>query len=102
MVTYPVYVRRNSYRGADPRKKAKAQQENLDASILEATANRLIQAQTRGIKSYLWAEISRESGLAYDTVKRLGFSIDGGSNGFTATRPGLTEEEYEHAMKGLE
>lgn len=102
MVTYPVHVARNGYRGADPRKRAKAQQENRDASILEATANRLIQAQTRGIKSYLWAEISRESGLDYDTVKRLGFSIDGGSNGFTATRVGLTEEEYERAMKGLE
>lgn len=102
MVTYPVHVRRNSYRGADPRKKAKALQENLDASILEATANRLIQAQARGIKSYLWMEISRESGLDYETVKRLGFSIDGGSNGFTATRPGLTEEEYKRAMEGLD
>lgn len=100
MVTYPVHVRRNSYRGSDPKKRAKANSENLDASRIEQAANRLIQAQKRAIKTYLWMEISNESGVDYEIVRKLGYSIDGGSNGFTAVRPGLSEADYERALNG--
>lgn len=92
MVTYPVRVKRNNYRGNDARKKSVAAQENRDAYQIEQTANRLIQAQVQDIKVYLWMEISRESDVDFETVRRLGFSIDCGSNGFTATRPGYVME----------
>lgn len=100
MVTYPVRVPRNPYRGNDAKKRAKAYEDNQYAALIEATANRLIQAQKRAVQSYLWMEISRESQIDYEVVKRLGFSIDGGSNGFTAIRPGLSQEDYQRAMNG--
>ncbi|MBV4536874.1 hypothetical protein [Pseudomonas urmiensis] len=102
MVSYPIYVKRNTYRGRDARKQAKASSENRDASILEDTVNRLLKQQTQPIKTYLWSEISRESGLDFEIVKRLGYSIDCGSNGFTATRPGLSQDEFDRAMRGEE
>ncbi|KEY87817.1 hypothetical protein PC358_01515 [Pseudomonas capeferrum] len=92
MVSYPIYVTRNSYRGNDIKKRAKASQDNQDAARIEEACNRLIQNQTQPIQSYLWMEVSRESGVDYETVRRLGYSIDGGSNGFTATKPGLSQE----------
>ena len=100
MVSYPVYVSRNSYRGNDRRKKARASQDNQDAARIEDACNRLIKKQTQPVQSYLWMEVSRESGVDYETVRRLGYSIDGGSNGFTATRPGMTQEEIKRGMRG--
>ncbi|WP_371438322.1 hypothetical protein [Polaromonas sp.] len=96
MVTHPIHVGRNNYRGADARKKAKTQTENRDASQLEQHVNAMLLAQTEPIKVYFWGEISRDSGMSYDTVARLGFSIDGGSGGFTAWRHDMT---YEQAME---
>ena len=100
MVSYPIYVKRSSYRGSDKKKQAKANQDNYDAARIEEACNRLIQNQTQGVQSYLWLEVSRESGVDYETVRRLGYSIDGGSNGFTATKPGLSQEEIRQAMRG--
>lgn len=100
MVSYPIYVARNSYRGNDKKKRAKASQDNQDAARIEEACNRLIQNQTQPIQSYLWMEVSRESGVDYETVRRLGYSIDGGSNGFTASKPGLSQEEIRQGMRG--
>lgn len=100
MVSYPVYVARNPYRGNDKKKTAKASQDNQDAARIEEACNRLIQNQTQPVQSYMWLEVSRESGVDYETVRRLGYSIDGGSNGFTATRPGMTQDEIVRGMRG--
>lgn len=96
MKTHPIYVSRNSYRGADPKKRAKAISENHDAALLEGYVNQLLLKQEAPIQVYSWTEISQGCGLSYGTVERLGFSIDGGSNGFTAWRHDLT---YEQAME---
>lgn len=95
MKTYPIYVARNSYRGSDPRKRAKAQRENEQATALEAYVNQLLLAQTEPIRVYLWGEIASGCGLDYETVARIGYSIDCGSGGFTAWRHDMT---YEQAM----
>lgn len=100
MVTYPIHVKRNSYRGAEARKKIMAMQDNRDATAIEQAANRLIQSQTVAFQIYTWGAIARESGVDADTVRRLGFSIDGGSNGFTAIRPGLSQDDIQRALKG--
>ena len=92
MVTYPVHVRRNGYRGSDASKRAKANSENRDASVLEDYANKLLLAQTRPIQVYFWMELAQGTGLPYETVARLGASIDGGSGGFTAWRHDMTSE----------
>jgi hypothetical protein len=93
MVTYPISVHRDGYRGRDAGKKMKAARHNMNAQALEQAANELLRAQKEPIQSYLWHELSKASGLDIDTVRSLGFSIDGGHNGYTAIRPGLTFEE---------
>lgn len=98
MVTHPISVRRNNYRGSDARKRAKTHAENRDANQLEQHINTMLLNQKEPIKVYLWGEIARDTGMSYDTVARLGYSIDGGSGGFTAWRHDMT---YEQAMEAV-
>lgn len=98
MITYPARVHRDTYRGSNQRRMIKRDQHNRYAVTIENAVNRLLLAQTEPIRTYLWMEISEESGVPFDIVKDLGYSIECGSNGFTATRPGLSEDEYLEAM----
>jgi hypothetical protein len=99
MVTYPITVRRESYRGNDAKKRDKMYQENDLASIMETKINEVLLKQTEPIKTYLWHEVSTITGLSVESVKRLGMSIDGGSGGFTAYRHDLTLEQALAANK---
>lgn len=96
MKTYPVHVARSNYRGADPKKRARAAAHNRDAALLESCANEMLKKQTDAVHVYGWAELANATGLPYERVAELGFSIDGGSNGFTAWRHDLT---YDAAME---
>lgn len=96
MKTYPIHVARSNYRGADPKKRAKAAAHNRDAALLESCANDLLKKQTEAVRAYLWMELAMATGLSYDRVAELGYSIDGGSGGFTAWRHDLG---YEAAME---
>jgi hypothetical protein len=93
LVTYPIHVRGASYRGADPRKREKAASQNRIASELEAHINALLKAQTRPIQQYLYHEIADATGHSIQKVRELCFSIDGGHNGFTAYRSGMSAEQ---------
>ena len=95
MITHPVHVGRKSYRGGDVRKREKISRYNQQAAALEACVNAMLLEQTLPVETYLWMEIANRSGLPYDAVQEMGYSIDGGSNGFTAWRHDLT---YEQAM----
>ncbi|MGY8829216.1 MAG: hypothetical protein ACKVIS_06645 [Pseudomonadales bacterium] len=99
-VQFYVQVGAITHRGSNAKKQAKAAETNRYASRIEQAANRLIQAQQEAIRSYHWMEISEESDVPYEIVRDLGFSIDCGSNGFTAIRPGLSNEDYQKAMRG--
>lgn len=99
MKTHPIYIPRNSYRGSDAKKRAKAASENRDAALMEEHVNQLLLKQEEPIRVYSWMEISQGCGLSYSTVERLGFAIDGGSNGFTAWRHDLTYEEAMEAQR---
>lgn len=99
MVTHPIRVGRNGYRGHDPRKQRKAAQDNRIAADLEVKINAMLLQQERPIQTYLWHEIAKATRHDYDIVKRLGYSIDGGSNGFTAWRHDMT---YPEAWKALD
>lgn len=96
MKTYPIHVGRSNYRGSDPKKRAKAMAHNRDAELLESRANTLLQNQTEPVRTYLWMELATATGLSYDRVAELGYSIDGGSGGFTAWRHDMG---YEAAME---
>lgn len=100
MVSYPVHVSRDMYRGSNPRLQEKARTRNHHAALIESGANALIQNQKDAIHVYGWSEISRASGLPIEVVEELGFSIDCGSSGFTATRPGLSQAQIERALNG--
>ncbi|MBZ2207138.1 hypothetical protein [Massilia soli] len=88
MVSYPIHIRRDTYRGRDPHKQQKALDHNRNVAELERKINEMLQAQTEPIKVYMWAEIARATGFSYDFVAEVGYTIDGGSGGFTATAPG--------------
>ena len=98
MVTYPISIARVGYRGSDPNKRAKAARENQTAADLERAINDLLLKQELPVQSYTYHEISSITGYSVETVRRLGFSIDCGHNGFTALRRGLSIEE---AMKSI-
>jgi hypothetical protein len=100
VVSYPITVRRSSYRGADPRKKQKAAEENSAAALLEKLINERLLEQTEPIKSYMYYELSELSGMSIEVVRRLCFSIDGGHNGLTAVRKGMTYEAALAEMHG--
>lgn len=101
MVTYPIHVARDGYRGADPKKRAKAQLKNQLASKLEAYINDRLQHQSEPIRMYTYHEIASETGIDFEIVKSLGHSIDGGSGGFTAYKSGLPQEQaMDLAAKG--
>lgn len=93
MVSYPIRVARSGYRGTDAKKRAKAAEENRMASLIENFVNGKLVAQVEPVLQYGWSEIAEGTGLRLEDVARLGFSIDCGSNGFTAIRQGLTLEQ---------
>ena len=87
MVTYPIQVKRSTYRGADPRKRQKAAEQNRIATKLETHINALLKSQTAPIQVYFYHQIAAETGFSENTVRELCFSIDGGHNGFKAIKP---------------
>lgn len=86
MASYPIHIARDSYRGSDARKRQKAAEHNRDVAELEREINKMLRLQPEPVKVYDWATIARDTGFSYDFVKKVGYSIDGGSNGFTATK----------------
>lgn len=87
MVSYPIHIARDSYLGRDPRKRQKASDHNRDVAELERKINDMLKKQTEPVKVYSWASIAADTGMSYEFVKKVGYSIDCGSNGFTATAP---------------
>lgn len=96
MVTYPISVVRNSYRGADPKKRAKTHETNSIATKLESHINQLLKSQCEPVKTYFYYQIAAETGVSEEIVRQLCFSIDCGHNGFTAIKHGMP---FEEAMK---
>jgi hypothetical protein len=93
MVTYPIQVSGDAYRGSDSKKRTKAQVTNRLASQLQAHINEKLTDQIEPIRVYSYHEIAEETGIDYEIVRRLGYSIDGGSGGFTAYKAGLTMQQ---------
>ena len=93
MVRHPIRIARNGYKGANAKKQANMMDENRIASDLETKINDLLLKQTAPIQSYTWSGVANATGYSFETIKRLGYSIDCGSNGFTAWRYDLTYEE---------
>lgn len=99
MVTYPIHVHGSTYRGRDARKRQKAAEANRIAADLTRIINEMLLKQQEPIRAYDWMEISDASGYSLEVVREFGYSIDCGSNGFTAWRHDLT---YDQAMAALD
>ena len=101
MVSHPIHVKRNAYRGSDAKKRLKASTENRTAMQLETYINELLKAQVAPVQVYGYQEISSGTGVDYEVVRNLCFSIDCGNGGFTAIRNGLTvDQALDLAAKG--
>lgn len=99
MVTYPISVKRNAYRGSDPCKRAKANAENRIA--LERHINNLLEKHQLPIQSYMYYDIASDTGHDIELVRRLCYSIDCGGNGFTVIRRGMSLERAMAASSSL-
>lgn len=93
MVTYPITVKRNAYRGSDPRKRAKANEDNTIALELERHINKILENQQLPIQNYMYHQIAGDTGHSLEVVRRLCFSIDCGHHGFTVITQGITLEQ---------
>jgi hypothetical protein len=49
--------------------------------------------QEAPVQVYGFSDIAQAAGYSVDLVSELGYSIDGGSNGFTAWKRGMTYDE---------
>jgi hypothetical protein len=63
---------------------------------IEKAINDLLLQQTAPIQVYDYGQIAQLTGYSQDFIREIGFSIDGGHNGFTAIRHDLT---YEQALE---
>lgn len=102
MVTYPIRIRRESYGGGDKRKQARVANHNSQVTDLERYINDLLLQQEAPIQVYDFADIARGCGFSQEFVSEVGYSIDGGSNGFTAWKHGMTYEQAVAANSGLD
>lgn len=100
MVTHPIYVPRQNYRGSNSKKSAKVNRRNLIAMELEQLINRKLQEQKLPIEQYLYYELAAETGYSESEIHDVCYGIDGGSNGFTAIRKDLSYEEAMDIMQG--
>lgn len=100
MVSYPIHIARDNYRGRDPRKRQKAATHNQQVSDLERKINDMLREQKEPIKAYLWGSIASETGHSYEFVQKVGYSIECGNGGFTATAPGGITN-FDAAVKSL-
>lgn len=90
MVTHPIHIRRDFYRGSNARRRERALAYNRAATELEAYINQLLKTQLRPIQQYTYSEIAAATGYDLETVRELCYGIDGGHNGFTAFKSGMT------------
>lgn len=90
MVTYPIHIKRDHYGGRDTKKRQNSADRNRIASELEEYINQRLLKQEASVQVYDFADIARATGYSIDVVSGLGYSIDGGSNGFTAWKHGMT------------
>ncbi|WP_286792976.1 hypothetical protein [Thalassospira sp. UBA4513] len=83
MVAYPMHVKRDYYRGAQPARKRKAQEYNRLAEILENYVNEEAQKVTNLPHVFLYADIARETNIPVKKVRDILFCLAAGHNGFT-------------------
>ncbi len=81
MPTYPVHVPRKNYKGSDARKRQNVATRNELASRLESYINAQEATQTDPEQVLSYGTIAMETGISFDLVSEILFSVDCGSGG---------------------
>lgn len=94
MRSYPITTRREHYRGADPKKRAKAARYNQVAARVEAYLNDdLAKLPDDTIRVYMSYQVAAAIGEDGRIVRDIIFATDGGSGGIT-----VLKGDFERAM----
>jgi hypothetical protein len=101
LITYPITVRRNAYLGPNAGKRRMAIDENAKAATLEEFVNTLLKDQEQPLQQYSYQRIADGTQVPLADVRRLCFSIDGGQDGFTAYKTGMTLEQALNAPRAV-
>lgn len=99
MVEYPIRIARVPYRGNNAAKRMKVNALNRIVDELERGINAMVEKQETPFHAYIYGQIAYELGYPVETVRDLCMSIDGGHNGFTVVKPGMT---YTQAMAAVD
>ena len=91
MLSYPVHFPRQFYRGSKDNLRRRAADANRLIKQVEDYVNAQGKIDPEPFHQYIYASIAHELGLDPNEVRRL-CMVDGGHNGFTVLRPGLTLE----------
>ena len=86
MVTYPVRVPRDSYRGRNPQKRQKCSERNRIAQELEKYLNNAIAKDDSHIQQYCYGNIAIDTGLSVEMVREILFGVDCGHIGLTVIK----------------
>lgn len=92
-VTYPITVPGDSYRGNDPRKKAKRAEFNSDARRLEDYLNRSLEKLGPGTHVMTYGSIAGDVGMTQERVTQILFRVGGGHTGLTLVMPASQSPE---------
>jgi hypothetical protein len=86
MVSFPVSVPRDGYRGNDPRRRRKQQRHNEVARECEEYLNRKIAEDAAETQVYHYSSIARDLNLFLEDVRNVLFAVDCGHNGLTVRK----------------
>jgi hypothetical protein len=83
-----IYVPRESYRGNDPKRRAKLSETNRLADRIQSHLQSIFDEMEPGeIRSIMSYSVARALNEDPEAVRRIIFRIDGGSNGVTFKKP---------------
>jgi len=96
-MTYRVHVPRISYRGGDPRKRAKVAEDAALCALIEEEIQRRYDAIDPGqMQSILAHSVAYTIGRDCEKVRRIMCRMQGGSNGVTYSKNPLPGETWDH------
>lgn len=86
MVTYPIRVPRDHYKGRNPRRLQKRSENNRIAQELENYLNRAIEKDDANMQKFIYGFIAVDTGYSEETVRNILFGVDCGHNGLTVIK----------------
>lgn len=91
MAQWPVHLVPKSYRGSNPAKLRRWQEDLRLCQQISAWINAQGETQTVRWKMYTYADVAFGVGISHETASRLCHQLDAGGNGFFLIREGLPD-----------